>query len=380
MIRLITGLFITIAASRAVFAQSCIDPDLGDLDAGVKVMLCDGSIGVGTGASDEIADCTKDGQVNCKAKAAIPAIEASTIAVDKISTGASLGGKVGTKQPSKICRSAAQLATLDLHSTPTRLPLWIGFGAVNTGTEEFTFAGHQLVNDLPVRLQAFYGALPAPLALATTYYVKVTSSSTFQLSATPGGAAIDLTSQGTQNFNFVSPNGVADIFDVIDDFNNWGPLSPPSEGPWGASYVCNGSNFTNVTGGTGLVPDNALATAAGANQAWTQIWQDDLTGLYFTNALHNGVTWAVAMRICHGINGSTAGSGWYLPTAKEFLQSSINGSQGVNESTGLFSTGYFWTSTQDTIADAITIGNGGGPSGYPALKSASFNVMCVREP
>lgn len=41
------------------------------------------------------------------------------------------------------------------------------------------------------------GGLPAPLALGTTYYVRDPTTTTFRLSATTGGAAIDLTNAGT---------------------------------------------------------------------------------------------------------------------------------------------------------------------------------------
>lgn len=47
----------------------------------------------------------------------------------------------------------------------------------------------------PVRFETT-GTLPAPLALGTTYYVKVGGSS-FDVASTPGGASINITSTGT---------------------------------------------------------------------------------------------------------------------------------------------------------------------------------------
>ena len=56
------------------------------------------------------------------------------------------------------------------------------------------------------------GALPAPLAINTDYYVKtVVSAGVYQLAATAGGALIDITGAGTgENFVGVLPDGMID--------------------------------------------------------------------------------------------------------------------------------------------------------------------------
>ncbi len=53
-----------------------------------------------------------------------------------------------------------------------------------------TLAGHGLVDDTPVLLGTT-SALPTGLTPYTTYYVKAATANTFQLAATPGGAAIN---------------------------------------------------------------------------------------------------------------------------------------------------------------------------------------------
>ncbi len=73
--------------------------------------------------------------------------------------------------------------------------------------------GHGFEADDPVQFQVDQGgALPAPLALLTVYYAKlvdigggVKSSSLFQVSATVGGAAVDLTTSGTAPFRVFAP-------------------------------------------------------------------------------------------------------------------------------------------------------------------------------
>lgn len=68
--------------------------------------------------------------------------------------------------------------------------------------------------DAPVRLSnsgGASGALPAPLATGTTYYVKTASSGVYTLAATPGGAEIDLTDAGTgTHFIGEVPAGILD--------------------------------------------------------------------------------------------------------------------------------------------------------------------------
>lgn len=65
--------------------------------------------------------------------------------------------------------------------------------------------GHGLAADAEVVFRAEVGgALPTGLTAGTTYYAKVVSASRFQVAATAGGAAINLTTDGS-NFVFTSP-------------------------------------------------------------------------------------------------------------------------------------------------------------------------------
>ncbi len=90
--------------------------------------------------------------------------------------------------------------------------------------------------------------------------------------------------------------GNLDPWDTIDDYNADG--TSPTQSPWGASYVCDSSNFTNVStaGLAGLTPTGG--PVGGGNQNFTAIWRDELTGLYFTNPLKNnaaGSIWQVTL-------------------------------------------------------------------------------------
>lgn len=69
--------------------------------------------------------------------------------------------------------------------------------AVDVTTNTLTAVGHPLANGDVVRGHNTGGALPAGLSVQTDYYAIGVSGNTLQLSATEGGAAIDITDAGT---------------------------------------------------------------------------------------------------------------------------------------------------------------------------------------
>jgi hypothetical protein len=86
--------------------------------------------------------------------------------------------------------------------SPASFTVTIGASAVVT-------TAISLANNLPVILtnEGYPSALPTGLVVGTTYYVKNSTGTTFNLSATPGGAAI--TTSGSQSgTHYIMPNGV----------------------------------------------------------------------------------------------------------------------------------------------------------------------------
>lgn len=70
--------------------------------------------------------------------------------------------------------------------------------SVSASTDLLELAGHQFETDDRVRVRAVAGGtLSAPLDATAVYYVIRISDSTFKLAATAGGAAINLTTNGT---------------------------------------------------------------------------------------------------------------------------------------------------------------------------------------
>ena len=70
--------------------------------------------------------------------------------------------------------------------------------SASASTELLTLDGHGLVLNQTISFRAEAGgSLPSPLVAGTTYYAKPVSDSTFQVAATSGGTAINLTTTGS---------------------------------------------------------------------------------------------------------------------------------------------------------------------------------------
>ena len=359
----------------------CVDVDLAKVLSGSKVTMCDGSTGVGT-----FAACSADGQVDCSTSSTFKAAKISNFSASKIALGTTIAGVVGTKTDIKQCRNAAQLTLYDSHYPPTNLAGATGLtfppANINTGSDTIDLSStHGLAADFPVKFSSTT-TLPSPLISGTTYYVIVISTTTLKLAATPSGAAIDITSIGAGTHTIVpAPDGVASYWDTTDDYNN-NLGGSPANNPWSSSdYVCDSSNFTNVSGSANLVP--SMTIPATGNQSFNQIWQDKLTGLYFTNVLYDGSTtktWADAILTCESLNGAKAGSGWRLPVQKELMQLYIDGIAKLSLSGGTLNAS-FWTSS--AVSNMTAYAWASVPSlGYSGSFSnrglTTYSVLCVR--
>lgn len=90
-------------------------------------------------------------------------------------------------------------ADVELRSPPEQLrrPARI-VSSVSATTDTLTLDGHGLQTGAPVTVRADAGgSLPSPLVAGTTYYAIRVTDSTFQLAASEGGAAINLTTTGS---------------------------------------------------------------------------------------------------------------------------------------------------------------------------------------
>ena len=190
--------------------------------------------------------------------------------------------------------------------------------------------------------------MPSPLVADTPYYVILSGSNIkLALSAADAtsGTAIDISNKGTGTLNMsVVPDSIVDAWETIDDSNNSSSNGAPGDTPWNANYGCDDSNFTDVSGtSSALTPSNA--TAAGASAAFSEIWQDNLSGIYFTNVLYAGssgsISWADAIKMCGSIDSGDGSGQWRVPTQKELMQLYVNGAS----NSALTITASTWSST-----------------------------------
>lgn len=93
-------------------------------------------------------------------------------------------------------------------------------------TDTFILDGHGFEDDTPVTVRAVAGGtVPSPLSESTTYYAKRVSSSKFQLAASAGGAAINLTTDAVSLLVAREPP-----FDnVIEFVSRWADAFFPAE-------------------------------------------------------------------------------------------------------------------------------------------------------
>ena len=380
------------ATTTKASIKDCVDFNLSKVASGQKATMCDGSTGVGTYVASSAVTCTSEGQLGCVTDSTFKAANVATLLPSNIAAGKTIAGVTGTKLDVKQCRNAANLSLFDVNAnSPTvKIPNYITSVAANTITLGWS---HGLATNDQVQLYCS-GVVGTqigggPVSTGTNYYVIVSSATAIQLKSTVGGGALAIASTagcagGTWVIASIS-DGIAQEYDNIDDFNGFAATTTaPSTSIWGTDYICNESKFTNVTGSAPLAASNTTPT--NANQSWTQIWKDELTGLYLTNVLYTSggsTDWFKAYALCTGLditNGGKGGTGWRLPTQKESLQLYVDGISKVPLAGGS-TDALFWSSTavSSVASYAWTVKLSTTNVSFLSSRNiTSFSVLCVR--
>ena len=370
----------------------CIDVDLSKVMLGSKVSMCDGSTGVGTYVAQTAETCTTDGQLGCLSSSDFPVVKKSALSASDIRNGKTIAGITGTKRDIKQCRNASNLSYFDTAPAastmkiPGRISGFAGGNAVTMGW------AHGLVLNDPIQLHCSGGVgtgLPGGAVFTgVTYYAIPATATDIRFQATPSGGALSVTAvTGCTATWVVAPVGdaKANNEDTIDDFNGvTATLTAPSSSPWGSDYLCNESNFVNVSGAAPFAPSNTTPTDA--NKSWSQIWRDELTGLLITNILYDAVPfnkdWYQLNAMCKSLdalNSGSGGTGWRLPTQKELLQLYIDGISKVSLAGGS-TENHFWSSSgvsfNNSNARIISLSQA-STSGYDRNFTGN-SALCVR--
>ena len=103
------------------------------------------------------------------------------------------------------------------------------------------------------------------------------------------------------------------------DSSDKSPTAPsPTGGVWG--------NFLLVDASPGFKPPGG-PPLSNASASFTQIWQDLVSGLYFTNNLYEGqgsTNWDKSVALCRSVNSGDGAGKWHLPSGQELCGSAFD--------------------------------------------------------
>lgn len=115
----------------------------------------------------------------------------------------------------------------------------VGYTA-NVSTDVFTATSHGLSNGTIIFFQNTGGAVPAGLSLNTPYYIITATTNTFQVSATSGGSAVNITDTGSGTNTYSSQF-------LVPDLRSSTPLGVGTRTKI-ATFVSRSSNVITVSG------------------------------------------------------------------------------------------------------------------------------------
>jgi hypothetical protein len=257
---------------------------------------------------------------------------------------------------------------------------------VNAAIDEISITGgHALSTGMPIQFSAV--ADNFALKPNRTYFAIVVTGTRFKVAATfldsLSSTQIDLVANSIAGSIIIT---AAPATDTVDDFYS-SALSPAL---WNDEYNCNEKNFEEVSNSASwLIP-----SSEGTWGAWTNIWHDRLSGLYFTNIQPSTspftFNWQTGMSICtNGLNSGDGFGKWRMPTQKELMQLYINGIGNVVNSAGnnlapwssTTDTTFVWSSTLNSGAAATVwgINLGNGKVYYLYRTDKTMYLMCVRD-
>lgn len=227
-------------------------------------------------------------------------------------------------------------------------------------TDIFTRAGHGLVDNNHVRVSSS-GTLPAGLTANTPYYIRDSTTNTFKLAATPGGTAINITSDGTGTHSLQYYGEPEPVY----TYPTTGPTVPVTIKTNRDGGV---NDFTTIKGfHVRLVPKVKEATVMGTFTA------DIATDVITTSAAHKR---SVGSRIQFTNSGGglpdglTAGVDYYVltvPTATTMTVSAASGGTVVN--IGTVGTGtHSWQHQGDAYGEVwVTLGDSTVPMNFVSV-------------
>lgn len=194
--------------------------------------------------------------------------------------------------------------------------------AIDTTTDVFTCTAHGLSNGDQVTFKLSSGTLPTGLSTTSTYYVRDVATNTFKVSATAGGAAVDMSGAATGVYQVVR-QGVTEVDLIGFSANRLGRhIKYPTAGSLGSStspvqiQTVSGSSFT-VTLGTSTIlhtyRGGGTLTVGASTYSITSATYNNTTGVAtltasgYTPTVGATVSLTGLVFICNSVSRPTAG-------------------------------------------------------------------------
>lgn len=258
--------------------------------------------------------------------------------------------------------------------------------SINT-SNVITLNSHGFANNDPVAIIAT--TMPSPLTIGPTYYVRSSTTNTFTLALTSGGADIDITTTGSEVLIARRNDGTPDVWDTIDDNAGTGYSDTTilTSSPFGASALC---------GGAGTASDSKTwtdVTTTTCDSAGDQCrYKDKITKLEWSESFFlTSSSFVQAYQTCDDLIHDGF-SDWRLPTQKELLGAYAHGIRSVSNNNwvdvgslredidGYWT--YFWSTTTGGMPGSwywiVNLAQGDSIYRYSYTTTQNTWAICVR--
>lgn len=166
-----------------------------------------------------------------------------------------------------------------------RQPVYMAYTEVSTATADastdvITSNAHGLIAGTEILIRTGTGVVPTGLTAGTHYFVRDVTANSFKLSASSGGAAIDITAAGTVGWIYIR--------------QTWTKLRIGLRGAWNSTG--------NITG----TPTFALGLQKGTANGYGALVSDHVVGLKFCTASATSITYNAGPTAYYSLAGANA--------------------------------------------------------------------------